>query len=68
MGNQDCRAVDRSGSFGRRHQPVPDRVGDDLRPIAHVQLVQNVAQVELDRALTHDETLGQCGGGCHAPD
>src|SRR3954470_4666615 len=49
------------GSGGVRvrliHEPVAESVGDHLSPVLHVQFVEDVTQVVLDRVLADEEAL-----------
>src|SRR5215203_908411 len=45
------------------HQPMAEGIGDHLGPILHVQFVENVAQVVLDRVLADEKTVRQLSVG-----
>src|SRR4051812_17043773 len=55
------------GSGGVRvrliHEPVAESVGDHLSPVLHVQFVEDVTQVVLDRVLADEEALRQLSVG-----
>ncbi len=46
-----------AGVVGRFDHTLADRVSDYLSTVLHVQLVQNIAQVVLDRVLGHHQPL-----------
>src|SRR6266545_447336 len=48
-----------SSNARRLHDLVPDGVAHHLRAVVQVELVQDVADVELDRVLAHSELAGE---------